>query len=214
LKAVEAGKRLQDLLAAEGEAILSADQAEAFGLYLELLLRWNARTNLTAIRSEGDILRRHFFESIYCARRLPAGTRTLLDFGSGSGFPGIPCALCVPGLQVTLAESQGKKASFLREVVRQLELGCVVHQGRVEDLRVRDFDAITLRAVDRMEVACGEAVSHLRTGGWLVILTTKRLAEHLAKGLQGLVFDTPEVLPGGSERALLIGKRPGSYAEC
>src|SRR5258708_11941645 len=95
--------------------------------YLDLLLKWNARTNLTAIRDREEIVRRHFGESLFAARHLnpttpDPGPMTLLDFGSGAGFPGLPIALLRPHLQVTLAESQNKKATFLREAVRTLDL--------------------------------------------------------------------------------------------
>src|SRR6202041_1504910 len=90
--------------------------------YLDLLLKWNARTNLTAIRNPEEIVRRHFGESLFAARHLDPNTSSLLDFGSGAGFPGLPIALLRPDVQVTLAESQNKKATFLREVVRNLAL--------------------------------------------------------------------------------------------
>jgi 16S rRNA G527 N7-methylase RsmG len=117
-----AGERLNALLAAAALDTLSPDRTSRFESYLSLFIRWNARVSLTAIRDEDGILTRHFVESIACARALPAGIATLLDFGSGAGFPGIPIALCRPEIAVTLAESQGKKAAFLREAVRQLGL--------------------------------------------------------------------------------------------
>ena len=114
----------------------------AFEDYLSLFVRWNARVNLTSIRDEEGILSRHFVESIACARALPAGISTLLDFGSGGGFPGIPIALCRPEIAVTLAESQGKKAAFLQEAVRVLGISAKVHAQRAETaderLRLRD----------------------------------------------------------------------------
>ena len=82
--------------------------------YLELLLKWNAKLNLTSIRTSDEILKRHFVESIFCAHQLPEGVKTLLDFGSGGGFPGVPIAICRPDIAVTLSESQGKKAAFLK----------------------------------------------------------------------------------------------------
>ena len=82
--------------------------------------------NSTAIRDEEGILSRHFVESIACACALPAGIFTLLDFGSGAGFPGIPIALCRPEIAVILAESQGKKAAFLQEAVRVLGISAKV----------------------------------------------------------------------------------------
>ncbi len=138
--------------------------------YLELLLKWNGRTNLTAIREPEEIVRRHFGESLFAAQHLGPCT-TLLDFGSGAGFPGLPIHLLRPKIQVTLAESQGKKASFLREVIRTLNLPTEVHSSRVEILPAsRVFDITTLRAVDNMETALQEAAG--RTTNRLIILTT------------------------------------------
>ena len=122
--------------------------------YLDLLLKWNARTNLTAIRDPETIVTRHFGESLFLAAHLPQQTRTVLDLGSGAGFPGIPLHLLRPDLAVTLAESQGKKSAFLHEVIRSLNLTTKVHARRAEDLVTTDhFDLVTLRAVDKMTVA-------------------------------------------------------------
>jgi 16S rRNA (guanine527-N7)-methyltransferase len=126
-------------------------------LYLDLLLKWNARTNLTAIRDPQEIVRRHFGESLFTAAHLPPAA-TLLDFGSGAGFPGLPIQLLLPNLQVTLAESQNKKATFLREVIRTLGLKTEVWAARVETMpEARTFDIVTLRAVDDMTTALAAA---------------------------------------------------------
>jgi len=129
--------------------------AGKFDQYLSLLLRWNARINLTAIREPQDILSRHFVESIACAQHLPVGIGSLLDFGSGAGLPGIPIALCRPEIAVTLAESQTRKAAFLREVVRTLQLTSTVWARRAEEI-AEEFDCVTIRAVDRMDEAVVE----------------------------------------------------------
>ena len=132
-------------------------------LYLDLLLKWNARTNLTAIRDPEEIVRRHFGASLFAARHLDPNTPdpavlTLLDFGSGAGFPGLPIALLRPDIQVTLAESQNKKATFLREVVRTLALPTEVWPDRVESMpAIRQFHTVTLRAVDNMTAAIAAA---------------------------------------------------------
>jgi 16S rRNA (guanine527-N7)-methyltransferase len=145
--------------------------------YLDLLLKWNARTNLTAIRDPEDIVRRHFGESLFAgsqlAGRLPSNA-TLLDFGSGAGLPGLPIQLLHPELRVTLAESQGKKASFLREAVRTLNLPTEVWAARVDTLPPgRRFDVVTLRAVDNMQQALAEARLHVAPNGWLAVLSTE-----------------------------------------
>jgi len=118
------------------------------GVYLDLLLRWNQRTNLTAVRDSEQLMQRQIGESLFAAQLL-TGTETLLDFGSGAGFPGIPLLLAHPNLTVTLAESQGKKASFLREALRILNLKAEVWSSRVEEMpSTRLFDVVAMRAVD------------------------------------------------------------------
>src|ERR1700733_7065627 len=142
--------------------------------YLDLLLKWNARTNLTAIREPEEIVRRHFGESLFTGRHLPeAGT--LLDFGSGAGFPGLPIQLLLPNLKVTLAESQNKKASFLREAVRTLGLSTEVWAARGETMpEERVFDIVTLRAVDNMQAALLAATPRVRPGGILAVLGSEQ----------------------------------------
>ena len=156
--------------------------------YLDLLLKWNARTNLTAIRDPEEIVRRHFGESLFAASHLPleradpsvpaSGAITLLDIGSGAGFPGLPIALLRPGVKVTLAESQNKKAAFLREVVRNLNPPNVeVWAARAEILPIdRQFRVVTLRAVDNMEAALSAATVRVAPGGLLAVLTTVQQA--------------------------------------
>jgi 16S rRNA (guanine527-N7)-methyltransferase len=126
-------------------------------IYLTHILKWNARINLTAIRTPEDIVRRHFGESLFAGLRLGA-CQTLLDFGSGAGFPGLPIQLLRPDVAVTVAESRSRKAAFLHEVTRSLDLPAEVWAGRVEAMPAsRRFDTVTLRAVDNMEAALGEA---------------------------------------------------------
>jgi len=198
--------RLNQLLVEAGRAELAPGLAACFEGYLQLLQRWNARVNLTAIRDEQGILRRHFVESISAARALPAGIATLLDFGSGAGFPGIPIALCRPEIKVTLAESQGKKASFLREVARSLGIPVEVHSARAESLS-STFDCVTLRAVDKMDKAIPIASALVRPSGWLAPLTTGSEAAGI-QALAGEAFewDPPVALPGGYDRVLLVGR--------
>jgi 16S rRNA (guanine527-N7)-methyltransferase len=171
-------EQLNALLAEAGQPPADEDLAGKLDVYLALLARWNARMNLTAVRDTAGILSRHFLESIICARLLPAGIETLLDFGSGAGFPGIPIALCHPKIAVTLAESQGKKAAFLQEAVRTLGISAKVHSARAELLQVR-FDCVTLRAVDKMSEAVQAASQLVIPGGWLALMTTEADMDHL-----------------------------------
>lgn len=152
---------------------LTLGTLQQLAAYLDLLVRWNARTNLTAIRSPEEMVRRHFGESLFAARQLGGpGPGTLLDLGSGAGFPGVPIALWHSQIAVTLAESQNKKATFLREVVRTLGLKNVeVWANRAEALpQGKQYHTVTLRAVDDMAAALTAAAP--RASSQLVLLTT------------------------------------------
>lgn len=201
------GDRLGQILAAAGLPALSPEQARQFEDYLALLLRWNARVNLTAIRDAEGILSRHFVESIACARALPPGITTLFDLGSGAGFPGLPIAICRPEIAVTLGESQGKKAAFLQEAIRTLGVAVKVHAGRAEDL-LQQFDCVTLRAVDRMESAVRTATGRVRPGGWLAPMITQRDSEAVrAAAGADFTWSEPVPMPGSNERVLALAIR-------
>jgi 16S rRNA (guanine527-N7)-methyltransferase len=166
-----AGQRLNALLVRAGLPELDQQLINRFEAYFALIARWNARINLTAIRDREGILSRHFVESIGCARAVPPGVKTLLDVGSGGGFPGIPIALCRPEISLVLAESQTKKAAFLQEAVRILGLSASVHSGRAETLNT-PFDCVTMRAVDQMQAMVSNAAHLVAPRGWLVLMTT------------------------------------------
>jgi len=205
--------RLNELLAAVDQEPVDDEQRARFELYVSLLLRWNARMNLTSVRDEEGIVSRHIIESIVVARNLPAGIATLLDFGSGAGLPGIPIALCRPEIAVMLAESQGKKAAFLREAVRVLDLKIRVHGGRAEALAEK-FDCVTLRAVDRMGEAVRSGARLVQEHGCLALMTT--LADEAGlKVAAGAGFEwiDPALLPGGRGRILALGFRRHSQTD-
>jgi 16S rRNA (guanine527-N7)-methyltransferase len=186
---------------------IEPELASKLSAYLELLLRWNARTNLTAIRDPEGIVLRHFGESLVCARALPTAVKTLLDYGSGAGFPGAVCALARPEIAVMLAESQGKKAAFLAELVRTLGLSGKVHAGRVSTLPSgMQYEAVTLRAVDRMEEACLEARGRVTPGGWLVLMTTQTALRAFAPAIPAVAWRAPVALPGSEHGIVALGR--------
>jgi 16S rRNA (guanine527-N7)-methyltransferase len=176
--------------------------------YLELLLKWNARLNLTAIRTPEEIVRRHFGESLFAGFELfpdsSGAGESLLDFGSGAGFPGIPIQILRPELSVTLAESRQKKAAFLREVVRNLGLSTEIWAGRVEQMPLeRRFDVVALRAVDEMEEAVGLAAE--RALGRIAILGVQSSGYSALSGSWEKARSIG--LPGSTERVLAIYRR-------
>jgi len=204
-KSAKTVSTLNGLLSTAGLQPIDSIVAAKFEEYLSLILHWNARLNLTAVRDTHGILSRHFVESIACAQQLPAGIVSLLDFGTGAGFPGIPIALCRPEISVTLAESQVKKAAFLHEAVRTLQLSSTVWAGRAED-QARRFDCVTLRAVDRMDRAIAAASSLIRSGGILAVLTST-LQMPLVQAAAGESFQwtSKAPLPGSEQRILALG---------
>ena len=198
---------LNQLLAGAGLPPLDITTAAKFDDYLALILRWNSRMNLTAIRDPEEIQSRHFIESITCARLLPESIGSLLDFGSGAGFPGIPIALCRPEIAVTLAESQSKKAAFLQEAVRVLGVNACVFAKRAEQLN-QQFDCVTLRAVDHMEDAVVAALKLVRSEGWLAVLTTRAQLSFLQESTGPFVqWFEPLPLPESEQRILALASK-------
>lgn len=199
------------LLALAGLTSLQIEQNKQLTCYLSLLLRWNARTNLTAVRDPDAILQRHFVESIACAQALPAGIATLLDYGSGAGFPGIPIAVCRHEIAVTLAESQNKKAAFLQEAIRVTGPTARVHSGRAETLAAK-FDCVTLRAVDHMDQAVQSAARLVAPNGWLAPLTTRAELTTLKSSIGSIPgphfsWSEPIALAGSDQRILALAHR-------
>jgi 16S rRNA (guanine527-N7)-methyltransferase len=148
---------------------VTEEAAARLATYANLLLRWNTRIALTAIRTEAELIERHLMEGAFAAAYHPKG-RTVLDYGSGTGVPGIPIAICCPTFQVTLAESQRKKCAFLQEAVRQLQLTASVRAGRAEALPAGSFDAVWMRAVERQSEMLPLAAPLVAPGGSLCIL--------------------------------------------
>jgi len=156
----------------DGLAALDLDLSDAVRdrliAYVELLARWNAAYNLTAVRDPGEMVARHLLDSLAIAPHV--GGTTLADLGSGAGLPGIPLALVAPERQVTLVDSNGKKARFLREAVRALKLANVrVIEGRVQDVPGQ-FDCVTARAFATLVDMLNWAGGLLADGGcWLAM---------------------------------------------
>jgi 16S rRNA (guanine527-N7)-methyltransferase len=187
-----------------GLAALPPAAYEQFQNYLDLLLRWNQRLNLTAIRDPLQVIQRHFVESAFAAQHLPAGITSLLDYGAGAGLPGIPIAICRPEIQVTLAEARGKKASFLQEALRVLAIPGQVFPGRVETMPEQNlFDAVTVRAVEKMESAIPVAAK--RAKRYLVLFTTGKLVA--SRNCAELEWFEPIRLPNSAQMILAIGQR-------
>lgn len=201
--------RIAELLAPfVNEHQLSYAQLSATTRYLDLLGKWNARINLTAIRDPEDIITRHFGESLFAAMHLfpdQAASATAIDIGSGAGFPGVPLKIWARGLKVSLIESNQKKATFLREVARSLNLsGLTIISDRAENLSIR-AELVTFRAVENFEQTLQTARRLVSQVGCLAILIGESQLEVAHSGLPDLNWDQPLPVPQSQSRILLVG---------
>jgi 16S rRNA (guanine527-N7)-methyltransferase len=215
----------------EESAALSPDQLQSISTYIDLLLHWNSRINLTAIRNEEEIVTRHFGESLFAGRHLfpkvypvspvppvvkgvdvdlandqrPTTNDEVADLGSGAGFPGIPIKLWAPNIALTLIESSQKKATFLRELSRALTLTDInIQNARAETLPPSTFDVVTLRAVERLPKVLPVAANLLAPSGRLALLIATNQLEPTRSTLPNLSWDAPIPVPQSQSRLLLI----------
>jgi 16S rRNA (guanine527-N7)-methyltransferase len=180
--------------------------------YLALLDRWNRTYNLTAIRDPREMVAKHLLDSL--AMHPFAGDGALADLGTGAGLPGIPLAIADPGLQVTLVESNGKKARFLREAVRTLKLpNARVAEARIEALDMPGmFDAITARALATLPLILELGGHLLKPEGRLLAMKGAVPADEIAALPPGwqVARIAPLQVPGlSAERHLVVvGRAP------
>lgn len=192
---------------AEMSLVASSDQIERWLDYLRLLGQWNQRFNLTAIRQPQAMLTRHLLDSLSMAAHWVESE--LADIGSGAGFPGIPLAILQPQRSVILLESNGKKASFLREVQRCLELQNVtVEQQRAEAYRPdQPITLATARAVAPLRELGRCCRPWLAAGGRLLAMKGPGYAAELKQLPKGFDLHSvqPLQVPGlDGERVLVI----------
>jgi 16S rRNA (guanine527-N7)-methyltransferase len=224
---------LEPFLGPASEQQLTTTDFELISTYVDILLRWNTRMNLTAIRDSEEIIIRHFGESLFAARHLfprtilggPDGPGrlalapevlasnqrrdrlSLADIGSGAGFPGLPIKLWAPHIALTLIESNHKKATFLREVARALRLTDVdIQNARAEDLRA-SFDVVTLRAVERFTAILPVAASLVVPPGRLALLIGSAQLAPVRESLPGFACSEPIPIPHSHARVLAVAQR-------
>jgi len=192
---------------------LTSEQIAQLLTYLNLLLRWNIKINLTAIRSAEECITRHFGESLYLARfvQLKGG---LLDIGSGAGFPGLALMIVFPHLQVTLLEPVAKKRAFLKEVARLCEMQSVEVRPERLDVFVpfvagaAQFDAATSRAVGGLRELIPKAVRCLKPRGALFLwLSQDQGREAVATGRNCIDWTDPIPIPLSHQRQIWRGRR-------
>jgi 16S rRNA (guanine527-N7)-methyltransferase len=212
---------------------LSAAQLNKVVIYVDVLLKWNARINLTSIRNEDEVVTRHFGESFFLAQslfpKMPSETRgkgdqdqgeslegtpgreRVLDVGSGAGFPGLPMKIWADEVQLTMVEANHKKSTFLREVVRAIaEQDVSVTSERAESLAANPSfvpaDVVTMRAVERFVEILPVALTLLAPGGRIALLVGRNQVASL-KGDMGIIWDPPRRVPDSESRELCLGTK-------
>jgi 16S rRNA (guanine527-N7)-methyltransferase len=177
--------------------------------YMKLLLTWNDKINLTAIRDPLEILYRHFCESMYAAVAVPVENGRLADVGSGAGFPGIPLKIIRPELHTFLVESNMKKATFLAEVLRTIELpDTKVLVSRYEELgeELMPLDYVCSRAVGEFEPFLTWAASERVAAKQVILWIGGRDLDQARRGMNW-EWREPIPVPHSLRRYLLVGTR-------
>ncbi len=153
---------------------LTNDMLDKLEIYANFLLEYNTHTNLTAIRDINDVYLKHFYDSLTITKVMDFNNKTLLDVGTGAGFPGLVLAICYPTLKVTLLDSNNKKITFLKECVKKLNINNVEFiLGRVEELTsdYRDFfDIVTSRAVAELRILMEMNLPLVKIGGVMIAM--------------------------------------------
>ena len=203
--------------------ILSEKQLEQFDQYFQLLIEWNEKINLTAITDPKEVAIKHMIDSLSCydPKIIKSGF-SIIDVGTGAGFPGIPLAIYNRSLKVTLFDSLKKRLTFLESVMDELQLtNCTTLHGRAEDLSHQDyresFDIATSRAVARLPILLEWTVPYVKEGGYVIALKGAIYEEEVGesnKALSTLKAKIEEVrtvtLPTlDDKRAILYIKKTG-----
>ena len=205
--------------------VLEDYQIRQFCRFEELLLETNKVMNLTAITDPGEVAVKHMADSLSCydERYFPKGA-SLLDLGTGAGFPGIPLAIFRPDLTVTFFDSLQKRLNFLNEVCRETGLRKVAFlHGRAEEMAHQEayreqFDLVTSRAVARLSILCEWALPYVRNNGLFIALKGAQYEEEIKEAsnalriLGGTLEEVrPVTLPGLSDkRAVLYIRKSGT----
>ncbi len=174
--------------------ILTDEQINQFEIYYEMLIEKNKVMNLTAITEKEEVILKHFMDSVALAGFYPLKDKNIsvIDVGTGAGFPGIPLKITFPELNVTLFDSLAKRVKFLQEVIDELGLtNCQAIHGRAEEggrnKNMREaYDLVVSRAVANMAVLSEYCLPFTKEGGYFIPYKTGKIDEELSNGKKAI----------------------------
>jgi 16S rRNA (guanine527-N7)-methyltransferase len=183
---------------------LTGEQTARLGKHYAMLCRWNQRLNLTGITEPRPAASLHYAESLFGGRFI-AGAHTLLDIGSGAGFPAIPLAVARPDVQVTALEANQKKSLFLKEAKDELGLANLkVVTARLEEFDWGSYELLTSRALDRAETTLPSVLASMNPRHRLMLFSTRELVVKLEKGIVGELRVERYAIPHTEERLIAV----------
>ena len=172
---------------------ISESQQEQFAIYEKLLLEWNEKFNLTAVRDVEGIRIKHFFDSLTCTKALGnLNGKTLVDVGTGAGLPGIPLKIIYPEMSLVLVDATGKKVNFCQHVIQTLGLkNSMAIQARSEEMGLtrehrERYDVAVARAVARLPILCEYLLPLVKIGGVILAQKGETAAEELAQSKKAI----------------------------
>lgn len=146
-------------------------QLEQFDIYYKTLVEWNVKMNLTALTDLEDVYFKHFLDSIYLANSLPLKSQSLLDVGSGAGFPSIPLKIVFPSIDVTIIDALKKRIGFLEHLTNKMNIDVTLIHGRAEEFNKKhSFDIVTARAVANLNMLSELCVPFVKEKGYFITL--------------------------------------------
>ena len=159
---------------------LNQQQLTQFRLYYEQLIEWNKKMNLTTITEEKEVYIKHFYDSLCFSKIISLSNETILDVGSGAGFPSIPLLIAFPNLKVTIIDAQQKRITFLQVLLESLGLKAKLIHGRAEEFTFKNhFDIVTARAVSNMRILTELCLPFVRIDGYFIALKGPSYEEEL-----------------------------------
>ena len=196
---------------------LTNQQLEQFAFYYETLIDWNKKFNLTTIVAPEEVAVKHIIDSLSAyEEKLFPPEASLLDLGTGAGFPGLPLKIWRPDISLTLMDSTVKRLNFLAELTNELEIEATILHGRAEDAGQKEiyrekYDLVTARAVARLNILAEYALPLVRIGGYFLALKGAKFEEERAEAKGAIktlggggAVTRPVTLPGLSDKRAII----------